>query len=369
MELSRYTLENTGHLISPALIYYKDIILQNTKRIIQMAGGAQFLWPHVKSHKSIDMIRMQIALGITRFKCATIAEAEVTAEAGAEHIILAYPLIGPNIARYLRLAKAYPQTTFYAAGDNYESLALLAGEACRMNMTMNVLIDTDIGMHRTGVPLDSLEALYERAAALRGILVKGLHCYDGHRGDKDLSQRKALAEEGDRQVLSIRDSLVRKGLPCDIMVMGGTPSFPCRTGKEHFFLSPGTLFISDWAYYSKFPDLDFTPGAALFCRVVSHQTGNTFTLDLGHKGIAADPAGDRGVIVGLEDAKPMFQSEEHWVFSLPPGKNPPPIGSELYVIPTHICPTSALYPELQVAEGGKITGQWQVSARNRKINY
>jgi len=372
MERSTYHLEGTEDLISPALVYYKDIILDNTKRVIQMAGGAQFLWPHVKSHKAAGMIKMQIDLGITRFKCATVAEAEVTAEAGKNanvHVILAYPLIGPNVSRYLRLAKAYPQTVFYAIGDNFDSLAILAKEACEMGMNMNVLIDTDTGMHRTGVPLDSLQSLYERCAALKGITMKGLHCYDGHRNDRDLNQRKALAEESDRKALDIQAALKQKGLECEIMVMGGTPSFPCRTGQEHFYLSPGTLFISDWATCSKFPDIAFTPGAALFTRVVSHQSENTFTLDLGCKGIAADPAGDRGVIAGLEEAKPVFQSEEHWVFSLPPGRELPPIGSVQYVIPTHVCPTSALYPELLLAQGGKIIDQWQVSARNRKINY
>ncbi|MCL2380234.1 MAG: D-TA family PLP-dependent enzyme [Treponema sp.] len=383
MEKSNYVLENTEELISPALVYYKDIILDNTKRIIEMAGGPQYLWPHVKSHKAAGMIDMQIGLGITRFKCATVAEAEVTAEAGAAqiragtlcpersplHIILAFPLVGPNIARYLRLAKAYPQTVFYAIGDDFECLSALAGEACQMGMNMNVLVDTDIGMHRTGVSLDALESLYERCALLKGITVKGLHCYDGHSRDQDLEQRRARLEENDRKVLQIQKSLVQKGLECGILVMGGTPSFPCRTGQEHFYLSPGTLFIGDWGYYAKFPDIAFTPGAAVFCRVVSHQTKNTFTLDLGHKGIAADPAGDRGIITGLEEAKPVFQSEEHWVFSLPPGKELPPIGSSQYVIPAHICPTSALYPELQVAQGGKIVGQWQVSARNRKITY
>ena len=369
MQLSTYRLEDTGDLISPALVYYKDIILDNTKRAIQMAGGPQYLWPHVKSHKAAGMIAMQTGLGITRFKCATVAEAEMTAEAGGTHIILAYPLIGPNVSRYLRLTKAYPQAVFYAIGDTFDSLAILSKEAREMEMRVNVLIDTDMGMHRTGVPLDLLQPLYERCAALEGLSLKGLHCYDGHRHDRDFTQRKTLAEESDRKVLDIREALKQKGLECEILVMGGTPSFPCRTGQDQFYLSPGTIFISDWATCSKFPDIAFPPGAALFTRVVSHQAGNTFTLDLGCKGIAADPAGERGIIVGLEDAKPMFQSEEHWVFSLPVGKELPPIGSARYVIPTHVCPTSALYPELLVAQGGKIVDTWQVSARNRKITY
>jgi len=369
MERSTYALEGAENLISPALVYYKDIILDNTKRIIEMAGGPEWLWPHVKSHKTVEMIRMEIDLGITRFKCATIAEAEITAGAGAAHIILAYPLIGPNVSRFLKLVKAYPQTVFYAIGDDMGQFSSLAEEASRMGMNVNVLVDVDIGMHRTGVPLDSLESFYERCSALKGIQVKGMHCYDGQCKDPDLSRRKAMAAESDRKVLQIRDSLKRKGLECEILVMGGSPSFPCRTGDRNFFLSPGTIFIGDWGYYSALPDLAFTPGAAIFCRVVSHQGENTFTLDLGCKGIASDPAGDRGVIAGLLEAKPVFQSEEHWVFSLPENIERPAIGSECYVIPTHICPSSALYAEIQVAQGGKITERWQVSARNRKITY
>ena len=379
MERSIYALEDTGNLISPALIYYKDIIIGNTKRIIEMAGGPELLSPHVKSHKTTELVHMQIGMGITKFKCATVAEAEMTAEAGGAFIILAYPLIGPNIFRYLKLIKAYPKTVFYAIGDDFEQLSILAKEACRMEMNVNVLIDVDTGMHRTGIPIDLLESLYERVSALKGINLKGMHCYDGHCNDPDINRRKAMAEESDRKVLKVRESLRLKGFECDTMVMGGSPSFPCRAGrtdsfgKAGFYLSPGTIFIGDWGYYSKQPDMAFTPGAAIFSRIVSRGSKagaeNTFTLDLGHKGIAADPAGDRGIIAGLKEAKPILQSEEHWVFSLPEKMEPPAIGSECYVIPTHVCPTSALYPEIQVAQGGRITESWQVSARNRRINY
>jgi D-serine deaminase-like pyridoxal phosphate-dependent protein len=154
--------------------------------------------------------------------------------------------------------------------------------------------------------------------------------------------------------------------------MGGTPSFPCRTtviNSKNIYLSPGTAFIGDWGYYNKLPDMAFTPGAAIFTRVVSHPATNTFTVDLGHKGIAADMDMERGIIIGFPEAKTISQNEEHWVFSLPETIALPPIGSSLYIIPTHICPTSALYPYIEIAQDGKITGQWQVKARNRKINF
>jgi len=375
MDRNVYTLRDTSTLVSPALIYYRDIILANTRRVIEMAGGADRLWPHVKSHKTEEMIRLQIDLGITRFKCATIAEAEMTAKAGGRMIILAYPLVGPNVSRFLRLAADYGNVTFYAVGDDLSQLGILSAEAGKMGTLAKVLVDVDVGMHRTGVSMDKLEGFYEAAAALKGIALNGMHCYDGHIKDSDLNARKAKTDEIDCEVLRIKNSLERKGLDCGLLVMGGTPTFPCRARKDGMYLSPGTCFIGHWGYFKKIPDMAFPPGAALFTRVVSHPANgsfaakDSFTLDLGSKGIASDPAGERGIIVGMEEAKPLFQSEEHWVFSLPEGQPLPAIGSDCYVIPAHICPTSALYPRIQVAHDGEISGEWLVSARDRRINY
>jgi len=104
-------------------------------------------------------------------------------------------------------------------------------------------------------------------------------------------------------------------------------------------------------------------------RVISHPAKGVFTTDLGYKAIASDPAGQRGYIVGLEDAVPIIHSEEHWAFRLEDESRIPAIGSCLYVIPTHICPTTALYPEILVAKEGQVADRWQVTARNRRITY
>jgi D-serine deaminase-like pyridoxal phosphate-dependent protein len=364
-----YALENTEDLVSPALIYYQDIILDNTKRIIKMAGGAEHLWPHVKTHKAAQLIRMQMGLGIKRFKCATIAEAEMAAREGAACIAMAYPLVGPNIVRYLRLAAAYPKTVFYASGDDYGALSLLSQGAEKMKTRMPVLVDADLGMHRTGVPLDALEGFYEKCSSLPGIILSGLHCYDGHLHQEDPVERGNAVGAADGEIRKVIASLKAKGFPCGILIMGGSPSFPCRTGDEAYFLSPGTIFIGDWNYYKNLPDLAFTPGAALFTRVVSHPAPGAFTLDLGYKGIASDQPGQRGIIAGMEDAEPAGHSEEHWVFKRPQGKDIPPLGEACYVLPAHICPTTALYPVIQAASGGKITETWEVTARNRKLEF
>lgn len=364
-----YALENTEDLVSPALIYYKDIIVANTKRIIRMAGGPEHLWPHVKSHKAAELIRMQINLGITRFKCATIAEAEMTARAGALYVALAYPLVGPNTGRYLRLAAAFPKTVFYAVGDDYDALCELSRQAEKLGTKMPVLIDVDLGMHRTGVPVDVLEGFYEKCSSLPGIILSGLHCYDGHFHQEDPAERTNSVGAVDGEIQKVIDSLKVKGFSCGILIMGGSPTFPCRAGNAAYFLSPGTIFIGDWNYYKNLPDLAFAPGAAVFTRVVSHPAPHAFTLDLGYKGIASDQEGQRGLIVGMEDAEPVGHSEEHWVFKRTEGKEIPPLGEACYVLPAHICPTTALYPVIQLASGGKIIETWDVTARNRKLEF
>lgn len=366
-----YMFKGTENVITPALIYYKDKLMENLEAIIKIAGGAEKLWPHVKTHKMENVIKLQMSKGINKFKCATIAEAEMVANCGAYRIIIAYPLVGPNITRFLDLQKAYPSTEFFAIGDSLEQLELLGKKSQEAGIISKVLIDVNMGMNRTGIGLDGLSALYSNAYSLDGISVQGLHCYDGHQNEKDVKVRKASVDSMFSKISDIAKEIQMQGLLVDILVMGGTPTFPCYGDKENIFFSPGTLFVNDSGYHEKFPDLNIMPAASILTRVVSNPEKGLFTLDLGYKGIASDPVVLRGKIVGLENYEQLFQSEEHWVFKMKDGYEHlcPKIGSEFFVIPTHICPTSALYPSIIIVENNEIIDEWDVTARNRKITY
>lgn len=103
--------------------------------------------------------------------------------------------------------------------------------------------------------------------------------------------------------------------------------------------------------------------------MVSRPSRDTFTLDLGCKAVATDPQPERAEIVGMEYARTVIQNEEHWVVRVPEEHiaDIPPIGTELFAIPTHVCPTSALYPAVPVVENGEVTGWWKVAARDRRL--
>ncbi|MCL2881177.1 MAG: D-TA family PLP-dependent enzyme [Treponema sp.] len=361
-----YHFSGEEELDSPSLIYYEDIIRENINKAIALAGNAEKLWPHMKTHKSSALLKLQIERGISRFKCATIAEAELSAMSGAGDVLVAYPLVGPAIRRFTMLRNKYAGTAFWAMGDNLEQLELLGKAVTSLNQTpVGTLIDVNLGMNRTGVLPDGLGEFYLKAITIGGLCIKGFHCYDGHLGIKDLEQRREAVSTATGKFWEIKKSLEDLGHEIPILIMGGTPTFACHRETEGVFLSPGTFFVQDYGYSSKYPDLAFTPGAAILSRVISHPKEGYFTIDTGCKAIATDPA-ERGVIADLPQAKPVLQSEEHWVWQLE-GASLPPIGTVLYIIPTHICPTSALYPGVPVVKDGKQVDYWEIGARNRKI--
>lgn len=362
-----YHFENEDKIPSPALIYYKDEIEKNTVEAIAIAGGAERMWPHVKTHKMAELIKMQLGMGIHRFKCATVSEIRMTARAGADHILWAYPVIGPNVGQFLALMKEFPDCTLYALEDDFGALEALSAAAEAQGMVANVLLDVNIGMNRTGMAPGAVVDFYRRSQSLKGVALRGLHCYDGHIHDHGLTERRAHAEGGANDAQMLRSQLAQQGFDCGIVIMGGTPTFPCHAQTEDVFLSPGTLFVSDSGYQKSFPDIAVTPAAAVLTRVISHPAEGLFTLDTGVKAVSAD-ANPRGVLVGMEEkCTPVLSSEEHWVFEMKPEYRDqrPAVGSVLYVIPTHICPTTAMYDAACVCSGGKLVDIWQVAGRER----
>ena len=364
-----YRLRREEEMLSPQLMFYPEIIDRNIQRMIGLAGSAGRLWPHIKTHKCAAVVEMLMARGIRRFKAATIAEAEMCGRCGADAVILAYPLVGPNRDRFLRLTDAFPGTEFFAIGDDLGQVRLLGGMAATAGKTVPFLADINDGMNRTGVAAGKAEGFCRAAAELPGIRFRGLHVYDGQRHEADPEERRKRVEEDLEAVNALRDALREDGIDAGIVVMGGTPSFPCHVKDPTVYCSPGTCVVQDRGYAESYPDLPFEIGAVLLTRVVSHPAERCFTLDLGAKAVATDPAIPRAVVIGYEEAETVMQSEEHWVLRLPAGcgKEVPALGRAMYAVPKHICPTSALYPSVPAIRDGEVVDEWEITARNRRL--
>ncbi|MCR9198395.1 MAG: D-TA family PLP-dependent enzyme [Planctomycetaceae bacterium] len=369
-EVSPLLLES---VFSPGLIVFADRVRDNISRMIAMAGDVNRLRPHCKTHKMAAVIRLLIDAGISKHKAATIAEVEMLADCGATDVVLGYNVVGPGVNRVAELLKAFPDLSLTVTADDSASLQQLSDRMSALNLTIGVMLDVDVGLHRTGVSADSPQALplYAQIAAAPGIRAAGFHIYDGHQRQSDLTERREAVTDAWRDVLALKQSLEQQGLSIPELLCGGTPTFPvyCKFTEPEICLSPGTSIFHDAGYGSAFPDLEFAPAAVVITRVISRPTADRVTLDLGNKSVAADPPKGRRVLFPeLPDAEQVIHNEEHLVLQTPHAEKYR-VGDVLLGIPIHICPTSALHEDVTVIDNGRTSDSWRVTARNRCLTH
>ena len=362
-----FEISNAGDVPSPALLLYPDRIRENIRRMIRVAGGTSRLRPHIKTHKLAELVRMQIEEGINKFKCATIAEAEMAAGAGAKDVLIAYPLVGPNAKRLLDLTKHFPDTKFSCVADDASGIRQLSKTLSDTGRKLDLLLDVDCGQHRTGVePGAAAVDLYRLIASSTGLNAGGLHVYDGHIHEPDLAKRTEMCATAFAPVNQLRSDLLAAGLSVPRIVAGGTPTFPIHAKNDLFECSPGTCVLWDFGYAEKFADMDFLIAAVVLTRVISKPGANRLCLDLGHKAIAAENPPPRVKFLNLPDAVAIGHSEEHLVVESGQASKFS-VGDCLYGVPRHICPTVALNSEVVVIRDGIASERWRVTARKRRI--
>jgi D-serine deaminase-like pyridoxal phosphate-dependent protein len=362
-----YSVANVANVPSPALLVYPDRVEENIRRMVAMAGGAERLRPHMKTNKLPEVIRMHLAQGITKFKCATVAEAEMIARCQAPDVLLAYQPVGPNAQRVIRLIQTFPATRFSALADDEGTIRSLSAAAVSAGVTLDLFLDLDCGMHRTGVaPGSRAIDLYRLIASLSGLKAAGLHAYDGHIRDTDPAARGRTCDAAFADVEALRGELVARGLEVPSVVAGGTPTFPMHARRPSVDCSPGTTVFWDLGSITTLPDLEFLPAVLLLTRVISRPRADLLCLDLGHKAVASEMAHPRMELLGLPDVKAVGHSEEH--LSLETTQAAAfPVGACFYAVPWHVCPTVALHNEAVVIRDGRAEDRWQVIARARTL--
>jgi D-serine deaminase-like pyridoxal phosphate-dependent protein len=358
-------------LHSPSLVVFADQVRANIDRMIVTAGSVDRLRPHCKTHKMSAVVKILLQKGVTRHKAATVSEVEMLADAGAEDISFAYNPVGPNIARVVELVRKYPHIKLSVTTDHPAPLRQLSTAIDAAGLSVGVMLDVDVGLHRTGVAPDSNAALqlYQSIEELKGLTPAGFHVYDGHQHQKSLDERRTAVLSEWPKVLELKARCEQAGLSVPELLCGGTPTFPVYAELDNpaIQLSPGTGIFHDVGYGGHFPDLNFVPAAALVTRVISRPTPDRVTLDLGNKSVAADPPkGQRVYFPDLPTAAQVIHNEEHLVLETADAEKFQP-GDVLLGIPTHICPTSALHQDVAVIDEGKLIGAWEVTARNRRI--
>lgn len=364
-EINSETLIDT-----PFLAVYEDRIRFNIERLIASVNGdTQKVRPHIKTHKIGEILELYKIYNIKKVKCATIAEAELCAIHQIPDILLAYQPVGLKKERWISLLKKYPEINFSTIVDNLESAKALNEIAEKNKLILNIYLDLNAGMNRTGISIsDQWSDLANDIISLKNIHFTGIHIYDGHLKGS-IEKRKAEASNSFSIIKKELEKLQQK-INYDLkIVAGGSNTFPFYATQESVECSPGTFVFWDANYQTNLLEQNFRPAAVLVGTIVSKPTNTTFCIDIGYKAVASENTIDkRLVILNDENLTPIAHSEEHLIIENL-GKNQYEIGDTIYALPYHICPTCALYDSVQVVnKKNQIYDQWLVAARGRKIN-
>jgi D-serine deaminase-like pyridoxal phosphate-dependent protein len=350
-----YAIKNITEVDSPSLVLFEDRMQSNIQKMIdEVNGETQRLMPHVKTNKCQKVIEAMVQQGITRFKAATIVEAELAAQAGASTVLLAHQPVGPKIEKLSNLIEKYRETNFSTIIDNQKTSLLLNA----LQSKPGIYIDVNNGMNRSGIkPGKELADLIKFIEQETDLELKGLHVYDGHLHQSDLNIRTTEAQKGLQKVEDYFDDFE--------IIAGGTPTFSVHKDNLRLICSPGTSVFHDWGYAEMLAEQDFEPAVLLVTRVISKPTEGIVTIDLGHKAVASEnPIDRRFKLLNLDDYELLSQSEEHGVLKV---KNWEEIkvGDVFFAIPYHICPTVNLHHQLGVIRQNNLTGYWPTKAATR----
>jgi D-serine deaminase-like pyridoxal phosphate-dependent protein len=344
---------------TPCAVIDMDRVERNIARIqaaCDAAGVANR--PHIKTHKSPMLAKLQIATGAKGITCQKIGEAEVMADAGIDDILISYNLIGDE--KMARLGALQAKANMTVAADNSVVIAGLPQAAAASGRPLSVVVECDTGRKRAGVetPAEAI-ALAREIAALKGLVFTGFMMYPTETGWSEAQRFYDEALAGIREY----------GLDAAMVSTGGTPNLK-NVGKlkgatEH---RPGTYIYNDRMQVAA--DVASWDDCALniYSTVVSRAAPDRGILDAGSKTLTSDTGGGldgHGLILEHPEARIARFAEEHGFLDLTRSNTRPNVGDVVRIVPNHVCVVVNMMDEVVMVRGDEIIGMLPVAARGK----
>jgi D-serine deaminase-like pyridoxal phosphate-dependent protein len=349
-----------GEVATPALILDLDRARRNiatmAEKFRELPAG---LRPHIKVHKSPQLARMQVEAGAVGVACATPWEAEVMARAGIEDVLVANQVVQPDKVRAAaELARDHRVTLTVDDVRNVEQLARAAAEATSQ---LELLIEIDVGMGRSGVRAKE-EALpiAERIAELPGLTLRGVQGYEGHcMLEPDRDKRIADARAANEKAIEAFDFLAERGHDVRIVSAGGTGTYFITGANPRIHeVQAGSYALMDCFHGNLVPG-GFEVALTVAGTVVSRQ-GGTVILDCGRKSVGIDFV--TPPLVAYPDGEVRYYAEEHCLVDFP-GVPPLDLGDVAEVMAGYGPTTVNLHDVYHVVADGVVVDIWAVTPR------
>jgi len=358
-----FHLSCSAEVDTPALVLDKAKLERNIRRMADFAaGGPAKLRPHAKTHKCVEIAKLQLDAGAVGITCAKLGEAEALADGGIRDILVANQIVGPiKIARLVALAR---RCTLTVAVDDAENVRQLSAAAVAAGVTLRVFVEVDVGMGRCGVePGEPALALARQVSSAPGLVFAGLQAYEGHlQNVVPFEERKARVLVDMRKALTAKEHIEAAGLEVGAISGCGTGTHTV-TGRLPWMteLQCGSYATMD-AQYAAVGGADYENALTVLVTVISRPRPDKAIIDAGLKAVTPE-FGDPTVLV--PGATWHDFSEEHGELTLEGPARRLRVGDKIELIPRHGCTTVNLYDEYHVVEDGALTDVWRVAARGR----
>ena len=343
---------------TPSLVIDMDRVERNIARIQAVCDAAGVAnRPHIKTHKSPMLAKMQIAAGAKGITCQKLGEAEIMADAGIDDILISYNLIGDE--KMVRLAALQAKAKITVAADNATVVEGLKKAAAISGLPLDVVVECDTGRKRAGVetPAEAIE-LAKLIDATEGLRFAGFMLYPTETGWADAQKFFDEALAGVRAL----------GLEPRIVSTGGTPNLrnvgSLKGATEHRF---GTYIYNDRMQVEAGSATWDDCAANVYSTVVSRAGPDRGILDAGSKTLTSDTGGleGHGLILEHPEAKIAKFAEEHGFLDLTRSNTRPNVGDVVRIVPNHVCVVVNMFDEVVMVRGDEVIGVLPVAARGR----
>jgi D-serine deaminase-like pyridoxal phosphate-dependent protein len=354
---------------TPSMVVDEEILHTNIAEMASLAASLGVkLRPHIKTHKTPEIARLQIGAGAIGVTCAKIGEAEVMVDAGIDDVLLAYPTVGEIKIR--RLMSLMERARMIVALDSREAAEALSDALAAEDRILDVYVEVDTGQHRAGVLAgEDAVGLALDLARMPALRLLGVMSHEGHANSQPPETIEQVALDAGQKLVDTAEQIRRKGVDISVVSVGSTPA-AAYTPTVHGVteMRPGTYVFKDTTAFRYGIYGPERCAARILATVVSHPAPDRCVVDAGSKTLALDMSKGHpghGYIIGHPNAIIEKLSEEHGVVVLPPEDEQVAIGDKVEIIPNHICPSVNLMDELMVVRNGEVIDTWRVAARGK----
>lgn len=360
-------------LETPAILVDRSVLMYNLKRYQEACNvNGKALWPMIKTHKSVELAKLQKEVGAAGFLCGTLDECEALCDAGLTPLMYAYPVADEvSCRRVVELAK---RCEFYARLDDADAAAALNAAAKAADLAISYTLIVDCGFHRFGKQPQDVVELAEKLKGFENLHLVGISTHPGHvYGEADPANMPRYGADELREMKAAADALREAGFELEMVTSGSTPTFWDAVESETVdVFHPGNYVFQDCIQMANGTAKESDCSLTVYATVISHPSPDLWICDAGAKCLGLDKGAHgnasvqgHGLIVGHPELSLDGLSEEVGKIHVH-GETSLKVGDRIRIIPNHSCSAANLTDWLILTEGETVVGGMAVDARGNR---